>query len=156
MNELRLIWEPVTTCDPVVVAEQISKYMERNVTFAQFANDTCLMLKLVPNLTEAIEGTIREARKFAEFKVYPMEEGDYLVFFASPLMVYVGKSEFATRQMEIRNRVVELNFPSESVIPASRENDDINLLVGLYARGKLQRDAWQAPQYRIVNPELLK
>lgn len=155
MNEMRLSWEPETACDPSTVARQVFKYMDKDVAFAQFPNDACLMLKPVPNLNEAIEGTLREARRFAEFKVYRMEEGDYLVFFASPLMVYVGKEEFDARREKIKSRLNDLRFQSESVIPVSQEGDEITLLVGLYARGKLQRDAWRLPKYEIVNLEWL-
>ena len=153
MNDLRLAWEPESLCDADVVTEQVMKYMDRNANFAQFANGTCLMLKPVPNLSETIDGALREARRLAEFKVYRMAEGDYLVFFASPLMVYVGKEEFAAREHEIRQRLEDLKFPEEHVIPASQSTDEINLFVGLYARGKLQRDAWQPSNYKLVSPQ---
>jgi hypothetical protein len=153
MEELRLSWEPESLCSAASVSEQVMKYMDKDVTFAQFGNDTCLMLKPVPNLQETIEGCLREARRIAEFKVYRMEEGDYLVFFASPLIVYVGKDEFMKRQTEIRRRLHDLSFPSETVISAFEETDDINLLVGLYARGKLQRDAWGSLNYTLVKPD---
>lgn len=153
MDELRLSWEPESLCNAKLVSAQVMKYMDGKSTFAQFRNDACLMLKEVPNLIQTIEGSLREARRLAEFKVYRMEEEDYLVFFASPLMVYVGKEEFAERQAEIRSRLDELRFPSENIIPSHQESDDINMLVGLYARGKLQRDAWLQPEYEIVKPD---
>ncbi len=153
MNDLRLTWEPESLCDAQVVSEQVMKYMDKNANFAQFANDTCLMLKPVSNLSETIDGALREARRLAEFKVYKMGEGDYLVFFASPLLVYVGKEEFAAREAEVRRRLEDLNFPEEHVIPTSQQKDETNMLVGLYARGKLQRDAWQPSNYKLVSPK---
>ena len=66
-------------------------------------------------------------------------------------MVYVGKEEFESRREEIQRRFRELHFPSESLRSLESEQDSSHVLVGLYARGKLQRDAWQSA-YRITKP----
>jgi len=154
MKELRLAWEPESLCSPEMVSEQVMRYMDGNARFAQFANDTCLMLKPVSNLAETIEGALREARRLAEFKVYRMEQGDYLVFFAGPLLVYVGRDEFLARTAEIQHRISELKFSEEHIVPTSQQKDETNVLVGLYARGKLQRDAWSPLSYILVEPTL--
>jgi hypothetical protein len=151
MIELRLAWEPETLSESSLVSRQVLKYMDNAATFAQFKNGTCLMLKPVEKLQEVIQGVMREARTMPDFRVYNMEEGDYLVFFASPLLVYVGKDEFAARKVEIETRLSELFFPSETVKPLTESGGD-TIMVGLYARGKLQRDAWGQDSHMIVRP----
>ena len=150
MNELRLIWEPKSELNADLVSSQVMKYMDEQAAFAQFSNDTCLMLKPVADLKEAIAEYHRKARYITAFKVYPMHDGDYLVFFASPLLVYVGKQEFIDNREQIERRISDLKFPSEFIKPVLEEPDQVNMLIGLYARGKLQRDAWGELKYRFI------
>jgi hypothetical protein len=156
VKQIRLSWEPISTLDPAFVSSQVMKYMDGQAAFAQFDNDTCLMLKPVSDLREAIVEYHRKSKFITEFEVYPMHDGDYLVFFASPLLVYVGKQEFAENSMQIKKRVEELKFPSESIVPALRDTDETHVLVGLYARGKLQRDAWSELRYKFIKADLDK
>lgn len=153
MNEISLEWMPESLAPANQVKEQVSKYMEYKVTFAQFANGSCLMLKPVADLDAVIRGSMNEAKYLPDFKVYLMEEGDFLVSFASALMVYVGKTEFGNREAELRERVKDLMYPSESLATRS-EMSDLEVLVGLYARAKLQRDVRLDEPYVIVNSTL--
>lgn len=152
MSEYRLIWEPKSAVDSAVVSRQVMKYMDGMETFAQFRNDSCLFLKPMPNIEDVIAGAMNEAKRLPDFEVFEMEDRDFLVSFASPLKVYVGKEEFETRKQEIQNRFRDLHFPSESLMPLSGKVKPDHVLVGLYARGKLQRDAWSSLEYQIVKP----
>jgi len=153
MNNVRIAWEPEWTSDFELVSQQVTKYMDNEATFAQFTNGSCLILKPVENINEVIDGAMREARRIADFKVYGMRDGDFLVFFAGALLVYVGKDEFKQRKADILLRKNELMFPSENILnPNSGERSEEELLVGLYARGKLQRDAWHDLKYEIIKP----
>ena len=151
MNELRLLWEPESSLDESIVSNQVLKYMDHLETFAQFPNGTCLFLKPLPNIEVVIEGAMKEARRLTDFEVFEMEDHDFLVSFASPLKVYVGKSEFEQRRLEVKKRIAELHFPSETLTPLGEKTKPLHALIGLYARGKLQRDAWQST-YKIVRP----
>jgi hypothetical protein len=152
MNDIRLEWEPEGLAPSALVSQQVSKYMEHKATFAQFENGTCLMLKQVPNLDEVVQGALREAKYLPDFKVYQMDEGDFLVFFANPLLVYVGREEFADREAELRRRSDALKFPGEALAtPAGMS--ETQMLVGLYARGKLQRDAHDSQRYAVIAPQ---
>jgi hypothetical protein len=153
MKDLRLAWEPVSVLDSKLVSEQVTKYMDNQAAFLQFSNDTCLMVKPVADLKEAIVEYHRKARYITQFKVFNMEDGNYLIFFASPLIVYVGKQEFLDQENEIKKRIDDLKFPSEIIVPLSQERDDTNYLVGLYARGKLQRDAWSELNYTFIKSD---
>jgi hypothetical protein len=152
MNEYRLIWEPEFSSKGAVVSKQFSKYMDNAKMFAYFPNGTCLVLKDAPDLDLVINGAMKEARRLPDFEVFEMEDRDYLVSFANPLMVYVGKEEFEECKEEIQIRFKDLHFPSESLMPLGGKVKPEHVLIGLYARGKLQRDAWSAPSYKIVQP----
>ena len=153
MNEPRLNWEPESLTSPAVVHRQFLKYMDYAKTFACFDNGTCLVLKDVPDIDVVISGAMKEARRLPDFEVFEMEDRDYLVSFANPLMVYVGKEEFEEREDEIRSRLKDLHFPSENLMSFDGKGNPRNLLVGLYARGKLQKDAWSIPSYQIIRPK---
>jgi hypothetical protein len=152
MNDIRLAWEPEGLAPSALVSHQVSKYMENKATFAQFENGTCLMLKPVPNLDEAVQGSLREAKYLPDFKVYQMEDGDFLVFFANPLLVYVGKEEFVEREPELRRRLDDLKFPGEA-LATPQGMPETHMLVGLYARGKLQRDTGDPQRYAVIAPQ---
>jgi hypothetical protein len=152
MNELRLTWEPKSSTCTKVVSEQFLKYMDNAKTFACFDNGTCLVLKDVPDIDFVITGAMKEARRLPDFEVFEMEDHDYLVSFANPLMVYVGKKEFEERENEIQSRLKDLYFPSENLKTFVGKGNPKNLLIGLYARGKLQRDAWGESSYQIIRP----
>jgi uncharacterized caspase-like protein len=127
--------------------------MDGNATFAQFPEGTCLMLKRGAEPDHVIAGALKEARRITDFEVHQMKDGDFLVFFANPLLVYVGKDEYRERADEIRKRVSDLKFSSEEMVEFSGSSDETKRLIGLYARGKLQRDAWQQSlSYRMVKP----
>jgi hypothetical protein len=148
----RLSWEPDGRAPEELISNQVMKYMDNEATFAQFHAGTCLMLQPVEDLDGTIVGAMKEARRIADFKVYPMKEGDYLVFFASPLLVYVGKDEFDAQRQEVVKRLDELKFPGEVITPGATPLGEADVLIGLYARGKLQFDAWGEGGYKIVEP----
>lgn len=152
---MRLQWEPTGLMPEQLLKRQVSKYMDYQVRFAAFRNGTCLMLKDAPNLDELIDLAIQKAKTIRDFRVHHMKDGDYLVFFASPLLVYVGKEEFEDSKAEIMRRIAELKFPDEEMLyggggddrPAVRRD----FLVGLYARGKLHGDMYGPKKFDVVN-----
>lgn len=152
MNEYRLAWEPCFDQNYSIARKQFSKYMDNEETFAQFQNGSCLVLKDMPDIDKAIIGAMKEARRLPDFEVFEMEDRDYLVSFANPLKVYVGKEEFESQKKEIQIRFRDLHFPSENLMPLGDKVKADHVLIGLYARGKLQRDAWNAPTYQIIRP----
>jgi len=152
MTKIRLQWEPEGRMPLEEAAQQVQKYMDGDATFALFPAGTCLMLKPMNDLDKVINGAMNEARRLADFKVYRMHDSDYLVFFAKALLVYVGESEFEQLRDEILTRLDDLKFSGEELKAAGALNAPDDMLVGLYARGKLQGDAWGARNYRIIRP----
>jgi len=153
-NEIRLKWEPQGFVSPDLILTQVMKYMDDEATFAQFPAGTCLMLKPVDDIDATIKGAMIESRRIADFKVYPMRDGDYLVFFASALLVYVGKDEFLNMKDQIVDRVDDLKFDGEAIASPVTPMEVDDIFVGLYARGKLQCDAWGVGNYVIVKPSI--
>ncbi|MDO8888131.1 MAG: hypothetical protein Q7V16_06065 [Hydrogenophaga sp.] len=147
----RLGWEPIGTTSGEATAQQVLFYMDGDAAFAQFPSGSCLLWNRTQEVEESVvRGAMHEARTIANFKVYPIRGGDYLVFFASALAVHVGREEYSARKPEIIERQKELLFPGESFLNSGQAEDDY--LVGLYARGKLQSDAWGERAYTVVRP----
>jgi hypothetical protein len=147
----RLGWEPMGTTPGEVTAQRVLFFMDGDAAFAQFPSGSCLLWSRTQEVEESVvRGAMREARTIADFKVYPMKGGDYLVFFASALAVHVGREEYTARKLEIIERQRELLFPGESFLNSGRAEDDY--LVGLYARGKLQSDSRGERAYIVVRP----
>ena len=68
-----------------------------------------------------------------------LQDGNYLVALHGAVAVFVGGTEYADRKAEIVAREQELSFPSERLIAPPGWSED-EFYVGLYGRGKLQRD----------------
>jgi hypothetical protein len=74
------------------------------------------------------------------------KRGGFLVSFHNAIAVFIGGEEFECERKEILRRLAELKFSEEEVI--GQEGD--SLLVGLYARGKLQKDAHHFKFYKRI------
>lgn len=153
MKEPRLMWEPENRVPLNIIEERLSDYMKGKSGVSLLQNGTLLFIKSADDgddETDAREA-MEEAKFLTDFKVVELKEGGYLAMFHSAVAVFVGHEEFQSARSEIVLRIRELNFPSEQFFGA----DDEHFLVGLYARGKLQRDAHQFAFYkRIVSAKL--
>jgi len=89
---------------------------------------------------EDARNAMHEARFLIDFRVVPLKDGGYMVAFHKAVAVFVGEDEFRSVESEVIARQNELRFPGEHFfVPDGTTTRDH--LVGLYARGKLQRDA---------------
>jgi hypothetical protein len=92
---------------------------------------------------------LEEARFIVDFRVVGLKEGGYLVRFHDAVAVFVGQEEFDQMRDEIATRLSELRFPGEDFFVPPGDPPH-HLLVGLYARGKLQRDAYSFHFYKRI------
>lgn len=150
MKELRLAWEPENRTPLADIEERCSLYMSgKDSGVTLLSNGTWLF---TPNGRDD-EGDARkameEAKFLVDFNVVEMKLGGYLVGFHHAIAVFVSKEEFAERREEIRRRKFELMFPEEHFSGKSGVSED-HLLIGLYARGKLQRDAFNPRVFKRI------
>lgn len=140
MNQIRLVWEPENTTPLSDIEARMSAYTEGGgVTI--MGNGTLLFLKSGDDDVGDAKQALNEARFIIDFRVVPLKEGGYMVAFHDAVAVFVGQEEFEERKLEIASRLDDLRFPGESFFPPAGEPQQ-HLLIGLYARGKLQRDAY--------------
>lgn len=142
MKDIRLVWEPNNLTPLSVIENRFKAYMkgkEGGVTILE--NGTLLFITDGDNDVEDAHQAMNEARFLTDFSATELKEGGYLVTFHEAVAVFVGADEFNEVRGEIERRVDELKFPGEEFI-AGDSSHGVKLLIGLYARGKLQKDAY--------------
>lgn len=139
--EIRLAWEPENATPLAEIEERMRSYgVVNGVTV--LGNGTLLFIKPANDNEASARTAVDEARFITDFRTVPLKEGGYMVKFHSAVAVFVGADEFEHLRQEIQSRIAELHFSGEHFfVPDGVSNDET--LVGLYARGKLQRDCYQ-------------
>jgi len=149
MNEIRLGWEPENFTPLSEIEERLMIYTKGRGGIIILGNAT--LLALTPGNDDVADAkkALNEARFITDFQVVPLKEGGYMVAFHKAVSVFVGQEEYKQMKDEIATRRVELKFPGESLIAPPNESPE-NILVGMYARGKLQRDAYFFNLYKRI------
>ena len=104
-------------------------------------NGTLLFIRKNEDDEASARRALEEAKYLTDFRVKTLPQGDFLVALHQAVAVYVGRQEFERLRNEIKSKTSELKFPSEVLMtPEGWAEDDF--LVGLYGRGKMQRDIY--------------
>jgi hypothetical protein len=149
MNEPRLLWEPLNKVPLPEIENRFSAYVKgRSSGVSVLGNATLLFLKDEGDHERQARRAMEEARFLTGFEVDELREGGFLVVFHPGVAVFVGAEEFNEVKAEIRRRIDELHFPSESF----QADLDDKFLIGLYGRGKLQRDVFDFSFHRYIRP----
>ena len=149
MNELRLSWEPVNVTPLDAIEERMVLYTKGRGGIIIMGNGTLLALTKGDDDVDDAKKALNEARFITDFRVIPLKEGGYMVAFHDAVSVFVGQEEFERMKNEIMARQSELRFPGEKFfVPPSDSSSHI--LVGMYARGRLQRDAYFFNFYKRI------
>lgn len=149
MNELRLAWEPVNITPLNAIEERMVAYTKGRGGIIIMGNGTLLSLTKGDDDIEDAKKALNEARFIIDFRVVPLKEGGYMVAFHDAVSVFVGQEEFEKMKDEIAARQSDLRFPGEKFF-VSPGDPPLHILVGLYARGKLQRDAYFFNFYKRI------
>lgn len=141
MKELRLAWEPENLTPLADIEQRLMAYTKGRGGITILGNATLLDLAPGGDDIEHAKKAMNEARSIIDFRTVPLKEGGYMVAFHKAVSVFVGQAEFEQMKTEITARLSELKFPGEVFFAPPNEPPE-HLLIGLYARGKLQRDAY--------------
>jgi len=151
MKELRLSWEPKNQTPLSLIEENISHYMEgRDNGVTIFSNGSLLFTPCNRDVEDDAKKAMAEAKFLIDFTVIPMKDGAYLVQFHKAVSVFVGNDEFKSMRSEIIKRSEELKFPEEVFFHENNDEPRDNILIGLYARGKLQFDVHNFSIYKRI------
>lgn len=151
MNEIRLSWEPENITPLSEIERQFSIYMAGKPSGVSLLhNGTLLFTPEGRNDEDDARRAMQEAKFLTDFQVNQLKEGGFLVSFHDAVTVFVGDEEFKKMRPEILNRLPELKFPSEELM-GKESGDQDTLLIGLYARGKLQHDANSFNYYKRIH-----
>lgn len=139
MEELRLAWEPENQTPLADIEGRLRSYKANGIIMLR--NGT--LLALTPGEDDEADArrALDEARFLTDFRTVELKEGGYMVAFHKAVSVFVGADEFVAKRGEVAARAADLCFPGERFFEPGGAGAD-SLLVGLYARGKLQRDCY--------------
>lgn len=142
MNDnIRLDWEPENKTPLTEIDKRFTLYLKGKKNGATLlGNGTLIFSPNGRNDIEDAKKAMEEAKRLNNFQVNLLKEGGFLVSFHAAIAVFVSAEEFENQREEIEQRVSELKFLEEDV-KGEENSPPEHLLVGLYARGKLQRDA---------------
>lgn len=150
MNEMRLGWEPENKTPLAMIEDRFRSYMKGKESGVSLLNNGTLIFS--PSGRDDLDDAqkaMEEARFLIDFQVAPLKEGGFLVSFHDAIAVFVSGEEFKAEREEISLRLSELKFPEEELVGKVGAPGD-HLLIGLYARGKLQRDAHHFKFYKRI------
>ena len=147
MNELRLAWEPENLTPLADIEQRLMAYTKGQGGITILGNATLLALSPGDDDVEDSKKALNEARFIIDFRTVRLKEGGYMVAFHKAVSVFVGQAEFEQMKDEIAARLDELRFPGEKFFVPPNEPPE-HLLIGLYARGKLQYDAYHFNFYK--------
>ena len=136
----RLTWEPQSLVSPGDLEEIAFELTDGNGNVSILENGTLLFIKKSEDDEVLAEGLAGDLNQLVNFTVVPVDVGGFLVEFHPSVAVYVGGEEFKSRRAEILDRLSDLCVPGE-VFQMSNETPEDHALIGVYARGKLRRDA---------------
>lgn len=141
INEIRLLWEPDSLVPVDYLEACLKSYTNLKGGVTLLRNGTVLFVKSSGDDIGDARKCLEEAKFLTDFEVQPMDDGNYLVIFHSAVSVFVSAEEFHSRRHEIAKRINELKFPSENFLYHT-DNRPEDIFLGLYARGKLQKDSY--------------
>lgn len=147
MSVIRLKWEPMNLTPLPEIENRLITYTKGQGGVTLLGNGTLLFLTKGDNVIDDAKQALNEARFITDFRVISMKDGGYMVRFHSAIAVFVGDKEFEQMRNEIDARRSDLQFPGEELFAPHGEPPS-HILVGLYARGKLQRDAYNFDFYK--------
>jgi hypothetical protein len=150
MTEPAISWRPSKPTVSSVAQDAIAYYMDHEARFVLFENGTALLLKPELDQPEIISGAMSELKFKPDFEVMPMKDGNFLVWLASPVCVFISAAEAIELIDELKKNSSAALFPGESFV-ANPQNPD-HYFVGLAGRAKGQLDAKEQKQVARYEP----
>lgn len=134
MNDVAIHWHPPGPCDPATAREAIARYMDQEARFVVFQNGTALLLKPELDRPAVINGAMNEVRFKTDFNAMPMKDGNYLVWLASPVCVFLSALDAEEAVASLKADPSAAMLPGESFVASPKHPD--HFLIGLAGRAK--------------------
>lgn len=150
MSRLRLAWEPINITPLEEIENRLRIYLKgKSGGVTIMGNGSLIFSPSDRNNMQDAKEVMNCAKFLIDFQVVEMKEGGYMVNFDHTTTVFISDNEFRCMRKEIIKRYYELIFPEE-VFMKEDGIDKEHLLIGLYARGKLQYDAYNFSFYKRI------
>ena len=137
-NNIR--WEPKSDVHPVEL-ERIAFALTDGIGGVSILkNGTFLFISNSDDDERNARKLSSEFKNLYNFEIIPVDVDGYLVKFHDAVAVFVGEDEFRRVEDEVNSRIDDLCFNGERIeMPVGVPEK--YAIIGLYARGKLWRDA---------------
>lgn len=149
MNSIRLGWEPESGVSLENLENVVRDLTNGKGNVSILRNGTLLFVKKSQDDEAFARDLIQDFDALLNFTVVPVDVGGYLIGFHEAVAVFVSEAEFRDRRPEIIARLGDLCLPGEKIGMQPDAPED-HALVGIYARGKLRRDATHFNFYKRV------
>ncbi|WP_322881443.1 hypothetical protein [Pandoraea sputorum] len=147
-DELRLAWEPQNKTALPAIEERMLSYGVKEMTI--LGNGTLLAISGEEQVEADARRALNEAKFLTDFRTVTLKEGGYMVSLHEAVAVFVGDEEYTQQEQSIATRASELLFPGEHFfVPPGATHKDT--LIGLYGRGKLQRDCYEFHFFKRIS-----
>jgi hypothetical protein len=113
--------------------------MDQRARFVFFEQGTALLLKPELDQPRVIAGAMNEVRLRPDFEVMPMRDGNFLVWIASAVCVFISSTEATELVALLKADPTVALFPGESFLAAPKDSD--HYFLGLAARAKAHADS---------------
>lgn len=137
-------WKPEHVEDVELVAQKMREYTNGSRAFVVYQCGTAVFSDTGSERPDQdYEATLVEvARQAPDFRVMPMQDGNYLVRFAGPVCGVVIGDFYAKHANEIREKIESGGLLSGEQVMGVEEAlaPEEHYYIGLFARAKLYRD----------------
>jgi hypothetical protein len=150
MEPYTLPWQFSPIRSPAQAVEAVAGYMDHEARFVLYEYGTVLLLKPELDRPEVVDGAMREARFKTDFRVMHMKDGNFLVWLASPLCVFVSAEDASSALASLEQDPSPTLYPGETFLGGSNRRDYI---IGLAGRARAHKDSLKQNQVaRYVPP----
>lgn len=129
-------WAFLQPTDVMLATEAVKRYQNSAAHFVLFENGTALFLKPQMDKDEIIAGAMDELKMKRDFEVSPMKDGNFTVWLAPSVCVFISAQEAKDILLVIRAREAERLASKQQENPMPED-----AIIGLAGREKAHKDA---------------
>jgi hypothetical protein len=140
-------WTILKPTNIELASEAVSRYTDGEALYLLFENGTALILKPEMERDEVINGAMGELEFKKDFKVVPMQDGNFTVWLAQPVCVFISAKE-------AQDIIAYVRSNEEKRIACGIQDKPMpsDMIIGIAGREKAHRDAKSKKQIYRFEP----
>lgn len=140
-------WTVLKPTNVEMASEAISRYTDGEALYILFENGTALILKPEMETDEVINGAMAELEFKRDFNVMPMKDGNFTVWLAQPVCVFLSA-------IEVKEIIAYVRSNEEKRIADGVQERPMpeDMIIGIAGREKAHRDTRHKNRILRVEP----